>query len=635
MRQQLSAQNCKQGLAVKPGWLFPGFLSFFLLAAPAEAAKLESWRFDGAQNRLEFQTDEGIRPRAQLISDPTRVVIDLPGTVLGRPKITQSVGQIIRAVRVAQFERDTTRIVVELAPGYTLDPQQVKVQGTSATQWAVQLPTPQRQARVSTPSPPLPQPLPNAGGSAEKAAASGVAKAESQVQDVRVTPDGFFINTQGTPRKAKVSRSRNQQQVEIELSGTAIAKGLVGKRFAVNRYGVEELEFSQAKASPPVTRLTMKVDKQSPDWLVSVSNYGGVIILPKGGAAAMTSGRSKTIANSNRANRSKSLLTGEQSQLARSERLATIESIALGGNQLLIRANQPLSYSTDWQGKDYRLIIRSAQLAKDLKTPKLGPGSPVARLRLRQSDPQTVEVLVSPGSGAQIAKVSKPTRASLLLTLQRANTTISVSQPIGQDLNPVIPSQPVSQANLPKPIGRRVVVIDPGHGGPDPGAIGRGGLRETNIVLPIGIEVAKILEQQGVQTVLTRQDERDLDLAPRVAIAERANADVFVSIHANAINLSRPDINGLETYYAPGSTRGATLARTIHNSILQSLNVRDRGVRSARFYVIRRTSMPATLVETGFVTGAEDAPKLASPAFRSQMATAIARGILLYLKSGR
>lgn len=627
MRQQLSSQNCKQGLAFKPLWLFPGFLSCFLLAAPAEAAKLESWRFDGAQNRLEFQTDEGIRPRAQLVSDPTRLVIDLPGTVLGRPKITQSVGQVIRAVRVAQFERDTTRIVVELAPGYTLDPQQVSVRGTSPTQWSVQLPTPQRLGRVSTPTQPLPRPLPNAGGGSEKTAPLVVAKAETQLQDVRVTPDGFFIDTRGTPPKAKVSRSRDQKQIEIELSGTTIAKGLEGKGFAVNRYGVKELEVSQAKTSPPVARITLKVDKKSPDWLVSVSKYGGVVVLPKGGAGA--------IADSNRANRSKSLFSGEQSQLARSDRLATIESIALGGNQLLIRANQPLSYSTDWQGKDYRLILRSAQLSADLKAPKLGPGSPVARLRLRQVDAQTVEVLVSPGSGAQIAKVSKPTSTSLLLSLQRANTTISVSQPIGQDLNPIVPTQPVSQANLPRPIGRRVVVIDPGHGGPDPGAVGRGGLRETQVVLPIGIEVARILQQQGVQAVLTRQDERDLDLAPRVAIAERANADVFVSIHANAINLSRPDINGLETYYAPGSTQGATLARTIHNSILQSLNVRDRGVRSARFYVIRRTSMPATLVETGFVTGAEDAPKLASPAFRSQMATAIAKGILQYLQSGR
>jgi N-acetylmuramoyl-L-alanine amidase len=106
---------------------------------------------------------------------------------------------------------------------------------------------------------------------------------------------------------------------------------------------------------------------------------------------------------------------------------------------------------------------------------------------------------------------------------------------------------------------------------------------------------------------------------------------VFVSIHANAISMSRPDVNGLETYYAPGSGAGLQLARSIHQSVLGNINMGDRGVRAARFYVIRNTSMPAALVETGFVTGAADAPRLADPGFRRQMAEAIARGILNYL----
>jgi N-acetylmuramoyl-L-alanine amidase len=112
-------------------------------------------------------------------------------------------------------------------------------------------------------------------------------------------------------------------------------------------------------------------------------------------------------------------------------------------------------------------------------------------------------------------------------------------------------------------------------------------------------------------------------------MAQRMNANLFVSIHANAISLSRPDVNGLETYYY---SNGQRLARTIHNSILQSLDIRDRGVRTARFYVLRRTSMPSVLVEVGFVTGREDAAKLSDPTYRSQMAQAIARGILQYLQ---
>ena len=182
------------------------------------------------------------------------------------------------------------------------------------------------------------------------------------------------------------------------------------------------------------------------------------------------------------------------------------------------------------------------------------------------------------------------------------------------------------------PNGRFTVVIDPGHGGRDPGAVGIGGLQEKMVVNDIAPRVAAILRQQGVNVVMTRTSDIEVDLEPRVAIAERANATIFVSIHANAISMSRPDVNGLETFYA--SSAGQRLANTVHATVLQAMGMRDRRVRSARFYVIRRTSMPAILIETGFVTGAEDAPNLANPAWREQMAGVIAQGILLHLQRG-
>ena len=155
------------------------------------------------------------------------------------------------------------------------------------------------------------------------------------------------------------------------------------------------------------------------------------------------------------------------------------------------------------------------------------------------------------------------------------------------------------------------------------------GLQEKKIVLDIGTQVAVLLQRQGVQALLTRADDRDLDLEPRVQMAEQSNATVFVSIHANAISLSRPDINGLETYYYDS---GKQLAQTIHQNVLQMTGVSDRGVRKARFYVIRKTSMPSVLVEVGFVTGRDDASRLSNGAYRTQMADAIARGILQYLQ---
>jgi N-acetylmuramoyl-L-alanine amidase len=175
------------------------------------------------------------------------------------------------------------------------------------------------------------------------------------------------------------------------------------------------------------------------------------------------------------------------------------------------------------------------------------------------------------------------------------------------------------------------VVIDPGHGGPDPGAIGIGGIRETDVVLEVSKIVEKLLSQKGVKVSLTRKNEVDLDLPPRVSFANKTNADIFVSIHANASRGKRRDINGLETFYFKG-WRGRSLAKGIQKQILRvSPGSPDRGVKQGRFYVIKNTKMPAVLVEIGFLTGRLDARRLEKTTHRKRIAYAIAKGILEYL----
>ncbi|WP_439648888.1 N-acetylmuramoyl-L-alanine amidase family protein [Leptolyngbya ohadii] len=177
---------------------------------------------------------------------------------------------------------------------------------------------------------------------------------------------------------------------------------------------------------------------------------------------------------------------------------------------------------------------------------------------------------------------------------------------------------------------RITITIDAGHGGRDPGAVGIGGIRETDIVLDISRQVEQLLQQQGIEVLMTRTDDREIDLPPRVSLANRTRSDLFVSIHANALTMSRPDVNGAETYYF--SDRGRVLAQAIQSNMIAATGMRDRGVKFARFYVLRNTQMPAALVEVGFVTGAEDARRLADPSFRRVMAQAIARGILQYVQ---
>jgi N-acetylmuramoyl-L-alanine amidase len=178
---------------------------------------------------------------------------------------------------------------------------------------------------------------------------------------------------------------------------------------------------------------------------------------------------------------------------------------------------------------------------------------------------------------------------------------------------------------------RVLVVIDPGHGGKDSGTpISINGLVEKDVVLPISQKVAEILQKNGVEVVMTRQTDVFVDLAERVNITERENAALFVSIHANSKEGS-PKTNGLETFYfkQPGNRR---FAEVVHKNILRNVSIANGGISEAKFYVLKKPKMPSLLIETGYLSGREDAPKLANSKFRDQMANAIATGIVKYLK---
>lgn len=601
-------------------------LTFLLFPLSAQAARLQFWRFDASQNSLEFTTDEGVQPKAQLIANPTRLVVDLAGIVLGRPAVTESYGGAIRSVRVGQFDRGTTRIVVEIAPGYTIDPSQVKFRGASPQQWTVQLPTPQRVAgsdgadnsvTVPTQSPVAALP--------ERPISSGTGAlpiaAKSQIQNVQATPDGFFIRTSGAQPEIRSQRSLDRRQMFIDLYGASLSPRLISRNFLGNRNGVSRLQVAQFQASPPVVRLTLNVSPESPDWRATTSGINGLVLLPQAGTAANLPINSPI----------SSRPVAEVPQAG----LATIQAVDLdeSNRQLVVRADRAVTYTAGWDraSGSYRITIPSAQLDRSVRGPSLSAGSPLLQVRLRQEDARTVAILLAPAAGVQIGEINQPSRQLLALQLRRSGL-FPVVPPSGSPSSniPVPPATNPAPTTLPRvPNGKIVVVVDPGHGGPDPGAVGIGGLQEKEITLDISRQLAALLEQQGVQAVLTRSDDSDLDLEPRVALAERINATLFVSIHANSISLSRPDISGLETYYYDS---GLALAKSIHNSVLQGTGIQDRRVRSARFYVLRKTSMPSVLVEVGFVTGRDDAAKLSSASYRRQMAEAIARGILQYIR---
>jgi len=170
------------------------------------------------------------------------------------------------------------------------------------------------------------------------------------------------------------------------------------------------------------------------------------------------------------------------------------------------------------------------------------------------------------------------------------------------------------------------IVLDAGHGGRDPGAVGNG-LREKDLTLTIVRHIGRLLsEYEGVEVHYTRTDDRFLELSERAKIANDWKADFFLSIHINAGGGT-----GFETYIYNGNVGQATIAcqNVIHAEIMKAIgNVRDRGKKRANYAVLRQTNMPALLTENLFIDNASDATKLKSEQFLLQVAHGHVQGIV-------
>lgn len=173
------------------------------------------------------------------------------------------------------------------------------------------------------------------------------------------------------------------------------------------------------------------------------------------------------------------------------------------------------------------------------------------------------------------------------------------------------------------------VFIDAGHGGKDPGATGNR-LQEKDIALSVTKKVGTILEQYNIETHYSRTSDVYLTLSERTNKANSLKADVVISIHVNSA--TNTSARGIETFHYPRSKEGKKMAEYVQNSLVKSkIFTNDRGVKTANFHVIRETSMPAILIELGFISNSQDAQILRAK--QNDMANAIAEGLLDYLKT--
>jgi N-acetylmuramoyl-L-alanine amidase len=482
---------------VRYNWLLPSVFSFALVSSPATASEILSWQFNAVENRIDFSTSAAVKPEAQILANPSRLIVDLPDTNLKQPTAYQTLSNGLRSLRVGQVEPDRTRMVLELDPSYALDPQQILIQATTSKQWTVQLPTPQPLKSFNRGAPVGPVAVFNESG---------------QIVVAQPSRPKIAANTAvGTP-----------------INYIALDPTRTGILVQADRQNRTQLKYTTTMDGQGNYRILIPNARLAPGYLVPNDSQRYLTITP--------------------------------------------------------------------QGNDVQILVRRAD------------GIKVDILR-QYLDSRWVYLQPASGS-AQIASVP-------------IKVPTSVRPATKQDTSPPI------RANN----GKVLVMLDPGHGGKDPGAIGLGGLREVDVILPIAKRVAEILEKQGIAVKLTRNSDYFVGLDERVAMSRDAGASLFVSIHANSID-NRPDVNGLETYHY---NLGQSFAETVHNTVLDFVNkngfyVADRRVRSARFLVLRKSSIPAILVETGYLTSEAESARLRREDYQKVMAEGIAKGIAQYIK---
>ena len=181
------------------------------------------------------------------------------------------------------------------------------------------------------------------------------------------------------------------------------------------------------------------------------------------------------------------------------------------------------------------------------------------------------------------------------------------------------------------------IVIDPGHGGNDAGAIGPSGVMEKTVTLKVSLELEKLLENEGAEVIMTRDTDTEVaprgknatdieELKSRCDIANEAKADIFISIHADSF--TNPASRGTTCYYfAEGSPESKKLAEKVHAALIEQIKTPSRGIKGCNFYVVRNTDMPAILVELAFISNPQEEKLLNSKEGVEQAAQGIFDGI--------
>jgi N-acetylmuramoyl-L-alanine amidase len=283
----------------------------------------------------------------------------------------------------------------------------------------------------------------------------------------------------------------------------------------------------------------------------------------------------------------------------------------------VITANAPFEYSQFFLANPDRLVVDLKGIAVGGLPPLTSVSSDTIRLIRTgyfQKDPDITRVVFELLGGAQY---------DISISGDSKNLTVQT----------YIPDTDNSYSG-------KIIAIDAGHGSPDPGCIGKMGTKEKDVTLDIAKRVERILDSRGATVVMTRTGDKEVESLVKITDkANKANANVFVSIHINAAESTA--LAGTMTFVHSGSSTGARiqesnrLAKKIQGELVNSLGLKNDGVRYANFAVLRTTKMPAVLCELAFMSNPAEEKKLNTDDFRNKAAEAIVKGIGLYFSERR
>ena len=306
--------------------------------------------------------------------------------------------------------------------------------------------------------------------------------------------------------------------------------------------------------------------------------------------------------------------------------LTTVEDITLkNGNQIIVlRATSAMEYTESFS--DGKITLNLSKTGQGFVEDSYLSSGLAGRVSISENGEKSLQVNVSTNSNLETYQVNRSVNGlKISIILVNKNKEVVEEEPTQTDDSP---SSTVT------------IVLDPGHGGRDSGSVSKSRtLSEKDVVLSIGLKTRDILEKAGYKVIMTRDDDTFIDLSERPAMANRAGADLFVSIHCDSVVSTEPHGTGT-FYYAPETTpalyaqeyQRSLLADLLQKAMLEKCGRTDRSTRQANYAVLRESNMPSALVETAFISNTEEAQLLASADFQNKAAQAIAEGIQKYIK---